>query len=77
LRHLLASNWSTCEPISESFSFFGYNGKKSKIDHALVSRGRTLKSIEYVTETKDFSFAGCSNSLSDHAVLVVELEVRK
>ena len=62
LRHLLASNWSTCEPISESFSFFGHNGKKSKIDHALVSRRCTLKSVEYVTQTKDFSFAGCPSS---------------
>jgi endonuclease/exonuclease/phosphatase family metal-dependent hydrolase len=74
---LLASyatdGWTVAAP-AEGWSYIGKTGHTSRIDHALLSPGLVATSARYVTEVDGYAFAGTTGALSDHAVLVVDVE---
>jgi endonuclease/exonuclease/phosphatase family metal-dependent hydrolase len=75
---LLASyaddGWSIASP-AHGWSFMGKRGHTARIDHALLSPGLTARDAQYVTEAGECVFAGRDGAVSDHAVLVVEIEL--
>ena len=74
-RRILASGWARAEPQSGA-SFPMAKGGGTEIDHALCSRGVRLLTAEYVLAANGYCFAGSSDALSDHAVLVVDFSLK-
>jgi exonuclease III len=67
-RHILESGWTRAQPELRA-TYFGHGGRKSEIDHLLVTRYCNIRSAEVVKERNGYSYAGSKTSISDHAVL--------
>jgi endonuclease/exonuclease/phosphatase family metal-dependent hydrolase len=73
-RRILESGWKRAAPAGGS-SYYGASGVRSEIDHVLFSTRCTARSAEYVTSAAGFTLAGAPSALSDHAALVVDIEI--
>jgi hypothetical protein len=73
-RRILQSGWKRAAPSAES-SYYGASGVRSEIDHVLFSTPCTALGAEYVTSAGGFTLAGAPGALSDHAALVVEIDI--
>jgi|MTBAKMStandDraft_1061839.scaffolds.fasta_scaffold30278_2 endonuclease/exonuclease/phosphatase family metal-dependent hydrolase len=65
---ILRSGWHRAEPNGGA-TFFGYNGKKSEIDHIIGTTHCRFSDEEIVMKANGYSLAGSPDSISDHAVL--------
>jgi len=68
-RRLLACGWQLATPSGEA-SYFGPQGRRSKVDHMLCNRWGYFTDACYVTEANEWRLAGGVEALSDHAALV-------
>ena len=73
-RRLLDNGWQRAAPTG-GYSYFGPTGVRSEIDHALASPRCKIRGAEYVVSVTGFTLAGAQNALSDHAALVVDLDI--
>lgn len=73
-RRILDSGWQRAAPAS-GYSFLGHTGKCSVIDHLLTTQHCRHLAAEYVTSVPGFTLAGEADAISDHAALVVDLEM--
>jgi endonuclease/exonuclease/phosphatase family metal-dependent hydrolase len=72
---ILESGWQRAAP-TDGYSFLGLSGRRSDIDHVLVTAHCNTRCAKYVPSVSDFTLAGASGALSDHAALVVDLDIR-
>lgn len=72
-RRILSSGWIRGQPTSGS-SFYGTKDVNTEIDHALCSPSLQFRSAQYQSKTANAAFAGTDDALSDHAVLMVEVD---
>jgi hypothetical protein len=73
-RRIRGSGWRRAAP-SVGCSYYGASGVRSEIDHVLFSTPCTARGAEYVTSAAGFPLAGAPGALSDHAALVVDIDV--
>jgi endonuclease/exonuclease/phosphatase family metal-dependent hydrolase len=73
-RKILDSGWKRAGP-DVGYSYVSQSGARSEIDHALVTQRCTVRGAKYVTCLPGFNFAGTPDALSDHAALVVVIDI--
>lgn len=73
-RRILDGGWQRAAPSSGA-TFFGSNGCKTEIDHILATKHCTISSPAVLQQAPGFSFAGEPNAISDHAVLLCNVDV--
>lgn len=73
---LKANGWQVADPRAEKGrgSYISKTGQWSAIDHALVSQRLKVKDASYISEAKGDVFASQGCEMSDHAVLMLEVE---
>jgi endonuclease/exonuclease/phosphatase family metal-dependent hydrolase len=75
LSRLRGAGWQMPDPIGP-WSYFS-KGHTSRLDHALVSRGISVESAEYVASQCGYRFAGPEpGCMSDHAALLLDVALR-
>ncbi len=74
-RRIIANGWTRAMPLDGS-TFFSNKGYKSEIDHILVSNYCTINNPIVIKEVACFSVAGVPNAISDHAILMCNIEVK-
>jgi len=74
-RRILASGWQRATP-SGTASFLGARSQTSEIDHILGSPRCEFSNARYITESGGYVFAGGNGSLSDHAALMADVDLR-
>jgi len=72
LQAILASGWTRVATVGATYH--GHNGVRSEIDHVLVTRQCRATHPVVLTTVGEFSLCGQANSISDHAVLMCDLE---
>jgi len=72
-RRLLASGWTRAEPVG-GHSYFGPTGARTEIDHLLATTRCRVRNARYITAVAGFAFADAPSALSDHAVLMADVE---
>jgi endonuclease/exonuclease/phosphatase family metal-dependent hydrolase len=72
-RRLLASGWTRAEPVG-GHSYFGPTGARTEIDHLLATTRCRVRDARYITAIAGFAFADAPSALSDHAVLMADVE---
>ena len=73
-RRILQSGWHRAMPKGVA-SFYSKRGKQSEIDHIMGTNLCKFSNARYVTELNGHLFAGRNNAISDHAALLVEVDV--
>lgn len=73
-RRVLASGWTRGEPAG-GHSYFGHTGVRSEIDHLLATTYCTIRDAKYVTSLAGFTIADGPSALSDHAILLADVQV--
>ena len=74
-RRIIADGWKRAEPIDGS-TFFSNRGHETEIDHILASSHCTISNPVVIKQVSCFSIAGGSNSISDHAILMCNIEIK-
>lgn len=74
-RQFKDEGWQHALPISGN-SFWSKKGRESRLDHALLSRHFAIRNAEYITESGKYVFAKKSGAMSDHAVLLVDADLK-
>lgn len=74
LQRMLDNGWRAATP-DQPHSYFGHRGTRSAVDHLFATAHIRVEWSEYVTALNGFTLAGSAESLSDHAALVVDLEI--
>jgi endonuclease/exonuclease/phosphatase family metal-dependent hydrolase len=73
-RRILNSGWHRAIPRG-SASFYSNRGSQSEIDHILGSSLCKFSHARYITQLNGYLLAGKKDAISDHAVLLAELDV--
>jgi hypothetical protein len=73
-RRLLANGWTRALPAG-GHSYFGHTGARTEIDHLLTTPYCAVRDARYVTSLPGFAIAGAPSALSDHAILIADVEV--
>jgi len=73
-RRIQSNSWTRARP-SEGFSYYGPREVRSEIDHVLFTKHCIVQDARYVTEAGKHILAGAVSALSDHAALMVEINV--
>lgn len=72
---ILNNGWHRA--TSDGATFFSNKGHKTEIDHILASRQCIISKTEVIKQTSDFSIAGLPDAISDHGILLCNIEVHK
>lgn len=72
-RQIMENGWSRANP-PEAATFFGHHGRKSEIDHILVTRQCQIRHPAVIRAVPGFVLAGAPGSISDHGLLCCDIE---
>jgi endonuclease/exonuclease/phosphatase family metal-dependent hydrolase len=77
INQLMDNGWQHVMPKSGASYWSIKNGSRRRLDHAFVSRHFDVLAVEYISESGSHIFAGKkSESMSDHAVLLIEVNMK-
>jgi endonuclease/exonuclease/phosphatase family metal-dependent hydrolase len=75
ISQLVTEGWQLAMPRSGASYWAIKNGSEKRLDHAFISRHFIVLVAEYISESGRYVFAGKkSEAMSDHAVLLVEIQ---
>jgi endonuclease/exonuclease/phosphatase family metal-dependent hydrolase len=77
LDRLINDGWQHALPEMGASYWTVRGGKEKKLDHIFLSRHFSFRQPEYITESGQYVFAKKPGAMSDHAVLVVDAELKK
>ena len=73
-RNILQGGWQRAEPAG-GVSYFAQGEPCSEIDHVLATAACRIGPASYVTDVEGFKLAGGHGAISDHAALVVDIDL--
>jgi len=74
LKEIVECGWHFPSPVG-GVSYYAHSGAMTRIDHALVSTAFPRPAARYVAKSGRFVLGSPTGVLSDHAALVVDLDV--